>query len=59
MIFNDEYTAFNITFNKDYSLLNIEGSIKNGMAIVRPPGHHAENDSPMGFCFFQKKYTEM
>jgi acetoin utilization deacetylase AcuC-like enzyme len=30
----------------------IEGSIKNGMAIVRPPGHHAEKDSPMGFCFF-------
>jgi acetoin utilization deacetylase AcuC-like enzyme len=30
----------------------LEGSIKNGMAIVRPPGHHAEKDSPMGFCLF-------
>ena len=29
MIFSDEYTAFNITFNKDYSLLNIAGSIRN------------------------------
>lgn len=22
------------------------------MAIVRPPGHHAERDFPCGFCFF-------
>lgn len=29
MIFSDEYTAFNITFNNDYSLLNIAGSIRN------------------------------
>jgi len=26
--------------------------IKHGVAIVRPPGHHAEADSAMGFCFF-------
>ncbi|XP_013391785.2 histone deacetylase 4-like [Lingula anatina] len=28
------------------------GELKNGMAIVRPPGHHAEHQQPMGFCFF-------
>ncbi|XP_074658965.1 histone deacetylase 9-like [Tubulanus polymorphus] len=28
------------------------GELKNGMAIVRPPGHHAEFQQPMGFCFF-------
>ncbi|CAN9515291.1 unnamed protein product [Ophioblennius macclurei] len=26
--------------------------VANGVAIVRPPGHHAERDAPCGFCFF-------
>ncbi|ETS79135.1 hypothetical protein PFICI_08988 [Pestalotiopsis fici W106-1] len=30
----------------------VEGKIKNGIAVIRPPGHHAEFDQPMGFCFF-------
>lgn len=30
----------------------VTGKISNGIAIVRPPGHHAENDNPMGFCIF-------
>ncbi|KAI5854078.1 putative histone deacetylase A [Durotheca rogersii] len=28
------------------------GQVKNAFAIIRPPGHHAEYDSPMGFCLF-------
>ncbi|KAK7793181.1 hypothetical protein R5R35_012827 [Gryllus longicercus] len=28
------------------------GEIKNGFAVVRPPGHHAEQSQAMGFCFF-------
>ncbi|XP_013777776.1 histone deacetylase 4-like [Limulus polyphemus] len=28
------------------------GEIKNGFAVVRPPGHHAEPQQAMGFCFF-------
>ncbi|KAG6015062.1 hypothetical protein E4U54_004372 [Claviceps lovelessii] len=28
------------------------GQVKNAFAVIRPPGHHAEFDAPMGFCFF-------
>ncbi|XP_051872895.1 histone deacetylase 4-like [Pristis pectinata] len=28
------------------------GELKNGFAVVRPPGHHAEESIAMGFCFF-------
>ncbi|PWN52426.1 Arginase/deacetylase [Violaceomyces palustris] len=44
------------------------GRIRNGFAIVRPPGHHAEPKKSMGFCFYnnvavatrflQEKYKE-
>ncbi len=27
------------------------GLLRNGMAVVRPPGHHAECNKAMGFCF--------
>lgn len=30
----------------------ITGTINNGFAFVRPPGHHAERSRAMGFCFF-------
>jgi histone deacetylase 6 len=28
------------------------GEVKKSFAIVRPPGHHAEPEEHMGFCFF-------
>jgi len=34
------------------SLAVARGELKKSFAIVRPPGHHAEPDEHMGFCFF-------
>lgn len=28
------------------------GQIQNGMALIRPPGHHAMKSEPCGYCFF-------
>ncbi|KAF5828661.1 hypothetical protein DUNSADRAFT_17277 [Dunaliella salina] len=30
----------------------VKGEAAHGAAIVRPPGHHAESNMAMGFCFF-------
>lgn len=28
------------------------GKVKNAIAVIRPPGHHAECSAAMGFCLF-------
>jgi histone deacetylase 6 len=30
----------------------MEGRVRNGLVVARPPGHHAEPCACMGFCFF-------
>ena len=30
----------------------LDGRARNGMALVRPPGHHAERSLALGFCLF-------
>ncbi|KAL5340649.1 hypothetical protein BJX70DRAFT_360823 [Aspergillus crustosus] len=61
-----EHTRDSIYFNKltfASSLLSVGGAIetclavatrkvKNAIAVIRPPGHHAEDDKTMGFCLF-------
>lgn len=52
----------------DTSLAVVNGTVRNAFAVIRPPGHHAECDKPMGFCIFdnvsvaakvcQQKYPE-
>ncbi|CAK0887039.1 unnamed protein product, partial [Prorocentrum cordatum] len=34
------------------ALLSPESSVRTGMALVRPPGHHASGDRASGFCLF-------
>ena len=30
----------------------VAGNVKNAIAVIRPPGHHAEHNESMGFCIF-------
>lgn len=30
----------------------VQGSVNNGFAMIRPPGHHAEKATALGFCLF-------
>ncbi|KAM5145734.1 protein deacetylase HDAC6 [Mantella aurantiaca] len=30
----------------------VKGDIRNGLAVVRPPGHHADTDQMNGYCMF-------
>ena len=32
--------------------LVMEGEVQNAFVAMRPPGHHAERETAMGFCFF-------
>ena len=56
----DTYTSprsFDVALNAVGGLLDVidavmTGGADNGMALVRPPGHHAEPDRAMGFCLF-------
>ena len=30
----------------------VAGEVSNAFSVMRPPGHHAETSTPMGFCLF-------
>lgn len=55
-IWNERYTAsaarMAVGCVVELALKIVQGFLKNGFAVVRPPGHHAEPNVAMGFCFF-------
>jgi acetoin utilization deacetylase AcuC-like enzyme len=48
------YQAAKLAAGGLFSLIDkiFDGTVRNGFALVRPPGHHAEQDRAMGFCLF-------
>ncbi len=48
--FNVAMLAAGAVINAIDEVLN--GNLQNAFCAVRPPGHHAERDKPMGFCLF-------
>jgi acetoin utilization deacetylase AcuC-like enzyme len=57
-VYCNEHTYFAATLSAG-SLLSLVDSVcsdddrvRNGIALIRPPGHHAEHNQAMGFCIF-------
>ncbi|XP_075041708.1 protein deacetylase HDAC6 isoform X2 [Mixophyes fleayi] len=51
---NKSYNSACLAAGSTFSVVEavLKGKVQNGVCIVRPPGHHAEQDAACGFCFF-------
>lgn len=58
---NEEHTplACRVAIGSTFELAKLVtvGKLKNGFALVRPPGSHAEFNKPLGFCYFNTVAT--
>ncbi len=43
---------YNICLPPKFPTQVARGELRNGFALIRPPGHHAEREEAMGFCYF-------
>ncbi|XP_068104737.1 histone deacetylase 6 isoform X3 [Hyperolius riggenbachi] len=53
-VHNKSYSSACLAAGSTFSVVEavVTGKVQNGVAIVRPPGHHAEPGEACGFCFF-------
>lgn len=51
---NDSYSAAKLPCGGAIEACKavVEGRVKNALAVIRPPGHHAEPEMAGGFCLF-------
>ncbi|XP_050412973.2 polyamine deacetylase HDAC10 [Patella vulgata] len=51
---NDSYGSACLALGTSIQLVDdiIEQKVRNGFAIIRPPGHHASRDQFNGYCYF-------
>ena len=50
--YNASLLAAGSAIETTMAVVDDQSDIKNAIAVIRPPGHHAECDRSMGFCHF-------
>uniref|UniRef100_S4R8H0 Histone deacetylase domain-containing protein n=1 Tax=Petromyzon marinus TaxID=7757 RepID=S4R8H0_PETMA len=50
----DTYACARLALGATLQLVDavVTGAVRNGVALVRPPGHHSQRNEANGFCIF-------